>query len=183
MSDWQPIETAPVNVSVQIWVPGLEDNGNAALRAILVDLGTGRRWHTTAYACGRDLPPDLQPTHWMSPEPPETTPEQLKACIAELEAKNRRLRADCAKWEKMARAAMNVAVDAYDVPNPAELEAENAKLSALVAASELLKTDMLERARMRVDVISGDEYRVVNAGNSAWIGFCKALDAAQQEKG
>ncbi|WP_424967294.1 hypothetical protein [Dinoroseobacter sp. S375] len=40
--------------------------------------------------------------------------------IAELEKENAQLRADCAKWEKMARAAMNVAVDAYDVPSAAQ---------------------------------------------------------------
>jgi len=66
------------------------------------------------------------------------------------------------------------ASDAY----AAQLAAE-AKLAVLVKAASVLKADMLERAQIRVDVIMGEEYRVVNAGNGAWNGFCAALAAME----
>jgi len=55
----------------------------------------------------------------------------------------------------------------------AALDVEAVK--GLVEAAETLKADMLERAECCVDVIRGEEYRVVNAGNGAWMGFCAAL--------
>lgn len=58
---WRPIEECPVNVSVEIWLPDFEHYGPGIYRAILVDNGTGRRWHTTAWACGRDLDPMYWP--------------------------------------------------------------------------------------------------------------------------
>lgn len=71
-ADWQPIETAPTNTSVLIFLPNWEHYGPAIYRAILVDMGTGRHWHTTGWAIGRDLEyPDVQPTHWQPlPDPP-----------------------------------------------------------------------------------------------------------------
>jgi hypothetical protein len=68
---WQPIETAPVNTSVLVFLSNWEHYGPGIYRAIRVDMGTGRRWHTTAWAIGRDLSADLSPTHWMPlPAPP-----------------------------------------------------------------------------------------------------------------
>lgn len=48
-------------------------------------------------------------------------------------------------------------------------------LREVEAAMSELQRDMLERAQHKMDVIHGEEYRVVNAGNSAWTGFCTAL--------
>lgn len=71
--DWQPIETAPTNTSVLVFVPRAEHYGPGIYRAILVDMGTGRRWMTTGCHVGRDLGPDSQPTHWMPlPAPPRS---------------------------------------------------------------------------------------------------------------
>ena len=73
MTDWQPIETAPENQSVLVWVPQFEHYGKGVLRAILVNMGTGRRWTSTAWHVGRDIPHDDYPTHWMPiPSPPES---------------------------------------------------------------------------------------------------------------
>lgn len=46
----------------------------------------------------------------------------------------------------------------------------------LWSAAKALHDDMLERARLKVDVIHGEEHRVVNAGNGAWSAFCAALE-------
>ena len=54
--------------------------------------------------------------------------------------------------------------------------ATDAAIAALITASKAMKTDMLERAQVKVDVIHGEEYRIVNAGNSAWAAFCRAVD-------
>ncbi len=71
-SEWQLIATAPTNVSVLVFIPNAEHYGPGIYRAIQVDMGTGRRWMTTAWACGRDCDRDAQPTHWMLlPEPPK----------------------------------------------------------------------------------------------------------------
>ncbi len=50
-------------------------------------------------------------------------------------------------------------------------------VAALVEAAKELQSDMLERAECGMDVISGEQYRVVNAGNGAWVGFCAAIAA------
>jgi hypothetical protein len=69
---WQPIETAPTNVSILIFLPNWDHYGHGVYRAIHVDMGTGQRWHTTAYAMGRDLCSSMNPTHWMPlPDPPQ----------------------------------------------------------------------------------------------------------------
>jgi len=69
--EWQPIETAPINESVLIWLPQWEHYGPGIYRAILVDMGTGQHWHTTAWSCGRDLSPGDWPELWMPlPKPP-----------------------------------------------------------------------------------------------------------------
>jgi hypothetical protein len=59
----------------------------------------------------------------------------------------------------------------------ARAEAAEAMADRLAEAATELRDDMLERARCEMDVIHGEEYRVVNAGNGAWTGFCKALSA------
>ena len=71
---WQPIETAPTNVAVLVFVPDREHYGDGIYRAILVDMGTGRRWHSTGLAVGRDIDRDSPPTHWMPLPSPPTEP-------------------------------------------------------------------------------------------------------------
>ncbi len=66
---WELIETAPTNASILVFIPNWEHYGAAIYRAIHVDMGTGKRWHGTAWAVGRDLGADAQPTHWR-PLPP-----------------------------------------------------------------------------------------------------------------
>ena len=50
-------------------------------------------------------------------------------------------------------------------------------VQALVEAARALQIDMLERAQMKIDAIHGEQYRIVNAGRSAWSDFCAALAA------
>lgn len=71
---WRPISTAPVNESILIYLPNGEHYGPGIYRAIQVNVGTGKRWHTTAWACGRDLGGEDWPRFWMPlPQPPEKT--------------------------------------------------------------------------------------------------------------
>lgn len=73
---WQPADTAPFNESVLVFVPNLEHYGPGIYKAIRVNMGTGIRWLSTAYATGRDFTGDTQPTHWMPlPEPPQVQRE------------------------------------------------------------------------------------------------------------
>jgi hypothetical protein len=50
-------------------------------------------------------------------------------------------------------------------------------LTCLRTAAQALRDDMLERSRAGMDVIHGEQYQIVNAGNTAWYNFCEALDA------
>lgn len=70
---WLPVdENTPVNESVLIYLPGYEHYGPPIYRAILVDMGTGRRWHVTALGMGRDLDPRDWPKWWQPlPAPPK----------------------------------------------------------------------------------------------------------------
>lgn len=68
-SCWRPIETAPVNVSVLAFIPSAKHYGPGIYRALLVDMGTGKRWMVSELHMGRDCGPHQQPTHWM-PLPP-----------------------------------------------------------------------------------------------------------------
>lgn len=69
---WQPIETAPRNVSVLAFIPRAEHYGPGIYRAMLVDMGTGPRWTVNGLHMGRDCDPEHQPTHWQPlPSPPE----------------------------------------------------------------------------------------------------------------
>jgi len=83
--------------------------------------------------------------------------------------------------------------DDYDAPitklaknteyAPADLiEAQAAEIERLRRVMQNLHDDMLERSRLKMDVIHGEEYRVVNAGNGAWMDFCNALAASEPPK-
>lgn len=67
--EWQPIETAPVNQSVLVYIPKTEHYGDGIYRAIRPNFGTLRPWQTTGLHVGRDCDDFYQPTHWM-PLPP-----------------------------------------------------------------------------------------------------------------
>jgi hypothetical protein len=56
-----------------------------------------------------------------------------------------------------------------------------AKVAALMDAAKALHADMLERAELKIDHIRGEQYRIVNAGNTAWSNFCAALDAWEDQ--
>ena len=72
MSEWQPIETAPTNRSILVFVPNADHYGHGVYRAMQVDMGTGRRWMSCGLHVGRDMIGEAdQPTHWMPlPAPP-----------------------------------------------------------------------------------------------------------------
>jgi hypothetical protein len=78
MSGWRDIATdpPPTNQAVQVYVPGDSYYGNnGTYHAMLVDMGTGKRWMTFGWAIGRDLADYVQPTHWQHvPEPPGDSP-------------------------------------------------------------------------------------------------------------
>lgn len=61
---WLPIESAPTNTSILIWVQLADHYGPGIYRAFLVDMGTGKRWHCTALHMGRDISGEWLPTHW-----------------------------------------------------------------------------------------------------------------------
>lgn len=70
MAEWQPIDTAPVNQSVLVYIPSpvAEHYGPGIYRAILVDTRPDFRapyWTTTALNCGSDVASNQEPTHWM----------------------------------------------------------------------------------------------------------------------
>ena len=68
---WRDISTAPTNESILVHIPGAEHYGPGIYRAIWVDMGSCRRWHTSALSCGRDCG-DRKPDAWMPlPPPPE----------------------------------------------------------------------------------------------------------------
>ncbi len=60
-----------------------------------------------------------------------------------------------------------------DAPAPDAVE-------ALVKAANALHADMLERARVQIDAMHGDQYRIVNAGRTAWHDFDAALAAIRK---
>lgn len=55
------------------------------------------------------------------------------------------------------------------------------EIAALVDAAKTLQGDMLVRAEIGLDTITGEKYRIVNAGDSAWRGFCAALSAIKKD--
>ncbi|MBN8189500.1 hypothetical protein JF540_22705 [Salipiger thiooxidans] len=62
----------------------------------------------------------------------------------------------------------------------AELEARLAEAEDVCTN---LRDDMLERARFGIDVIRGEQYRIVNAGNSAWMAFTDFLAKKESRDG
>lgn len=74
MNEWQPIETAPEDQSVLIYIPNAEHYGEGVYRALRKE--TVKKgvfiWMTTGLRHGSDLlRRDYQPTHWMPlPDPP-----------------------------------------------------------------------------------------------------------------
>lgn len=73
---WQPIETAPLNESVLIFIPSptAEHYGAAIYRGLCVKAadGEGLVWKVTGLHFGSDVGANYWPTHWMRlPEPPE----------------------------------------------------------------------------------------------------------------
>lgn len=62
MNEWQPIETAPKDVSVFIYIPNAEHYGEGIYRAILSsEFGS---WSTFGLHVGRAVGASYQPTHW-----------------------------------------------------------------------------------------------------------------------
>lgn len=69
---WRPIETAPANTSVLIFIPNAEHYGPGIYRGLLVDMSTGPHWQVSGLHMGRDCGTTWQPTHWMPlPDPPK----------------------------------------------------------------------------------------------------------------
>ena len=69
--EWRSIDSAPENTSILVFLPRREHYGPGIYRAILVNMGTGRRWHATTVGMGRDLDWAETPTHWQPlPAPP-----------------------------------------------------------------------------------------------------------------
>jgi chromosome segregation ATPase len=67
-----------------------------------------------------------------------------------------------------------VATHSEDVVRAARVEIERLREAAIA-----LRDDMMERARIKIDVVNGEEYRIVNAGRGAWENFCAALKGQQ----
>ena len=55
------------------------------------------------------------------------------------------------------------------------IEQLTAERDRLREAAIALRDDMLERSRAGMDVIHGEQYRIVNAGAGVWMDFCAAL--------
>jgi hypothetical protein len=85
--EWQPIETAPLNTYVDIWITGPDDlvdfyapgakkvPGKPMRHGRICDwkLLDDGKWRCRA-GLGYPLSPDVTPTHWMPlPKPPKTT--------------------------------------------------------------------------------------------------------------
>jgi hypothetical protein len=69
VSEWQPIETAPLSRAVLVYIPSRYPS---VYRAIQLESFTNvPRWHSVAWSCGSDVDARLM-THWMPlPDPPE----------------------------------------------------------------------------------------------------------------
>ena len=99
----------------------------------------------------------------------------LLAQIAALRAERDSARTYAAEVRLREKAAEDARIAAE-----AALAAERAKVAKLVEAGKALQADMLERARIGTDAIHGEEYRIVNAGRTAWADFCAAITEAGQ---
>ena len=70
VQQWQPIETAPEDKSVLIYIPNL--SGVYRGRLLSANIDRYRHWSIAAATRGLELDDTLQPTHWMPlPEPPK----------------------------------------------------------------------------------------------------------------
>lgn len=77
--NWQPIETAPTNEVVLIFIPNTTNFDPGVHRAMKLDMGTGACWQTNSLHGGSDIDPFYAPTHWMPlPEPPKDDAELAK---------------------------------------------------------------------------------------------------------
>lgn len=80
---WLPIESAPINTSVLVFIPRAGHYGPGVYRALRPNFGVLRGWQVSGLSMGRDCGPDQQPTHWMPlPSVPECNDEQLVAPIS-----------------------------------------------------------------------------------------------------
>ena len=66
---WYPIESAPTNVAVLVWLHGFGMGGCNCMRCDHFG-----EWHETAHD-GRTLKKSANPTHWMPLPPPPTEGE------------------------------------------------------------------------------------------------------------
>lgn len=105
-----------------------------------------------------------------------------EAQIKGLEASAGKLRAEYGQTIEQRNDQIRIKLEWAERAFAAEtaLAAERAKTAKLVEAGKALQTDMLERARIGRDAIHGEEYRIVNAGRTAWADFCAAITEAQQ---
>lgn len=62
---WSPIECAPINASVLVFIPNAEHYGPGIYRALRPKFGILRPWQVTGLHMGRDCGRGYQPTHWM----------------------------------------------------------------------------------------------------------------------
>lgn len=76
MSEWQPIATAPKNVSLLGFIPNAEYYGPGIYKMMLVNFDTGPHWSVNGLHMGRDCGPNYQPTHWMPLPPPPDCEEK-----------------------------------------------------------------------------------------------------------
>ncbi len=78
MDEWKPIETAPLNESVLIFIPNpvAEHYGPAIYRGLCIKAasGAGVVWKVTGLHFGSDCGGNNWPSHWMPlPDPPKAT--------------------------------------------------------------------------------------------------------------
>lgn len=66
---------------------------------------------------------------------------------------------------------------------PVQEAARVPEIAALIEAAKALHRDMLERAQLKIDTISGEQYRIVNSGRTAWADFDAALRAIAEGRG
>jgi hypothetical protein len=66
---------------------------------------------------------------------------------------------------------------ATPAPDAVQEAARVPEIAALIEAAKALHRDMLERAQLKIDTISGDQYRIVNSGRTAWADFDAAIRA------
>lgn len=138
----------------------------------------------------QDQPPDLESldrlTAWLRSQPDieglheNCQPRNLPEALVIYEASQDMLAAYLAGAEDQRKESARLRKELATVTaerDRAQMSASQiaARLVSLSSACRVLKADMLERALHKVDRIHGEQHRVVNAGNGAWMGFCEAL--------